>query len=729
MLTLAVRLTASDQGLTAELAGTEKELQQIEAASRRAGQGAEALARSEDQAAGAVGRIGRQVLPTTQALDRLGRESADSAAQVDRLGRESAEAGRGLQQLVTGANAAAAANENLARTATRSVASTRSFGAVAQQAGFQVGDFAVQVASGGNAMTAFVQQGSQLLGFFGPWGAIIGAAVAVLGALATGLGVMGDEADAAEQALRRLEDAIDAGTEALEAHKRAGDALTNTRAQEMADLADLARLYQHATEEAREFYRVQLEGQASEIRVAQAGLTSRIRERGELLADILDQVTTYRGMVNDPFAPGGVSRMAPAQAALNAIAAEVSAFNAAEEPSIETMQRLFVGLGDLRHGGPLSDTAIQAEGGRVRSVLEEMASTVDEAMDLIEPAVRDMMSSAEKLEAIQQALDLLGMPPGEREAFIRTDPDTFRGSGGGGEGARNALVPGMSDVINSLAPNFERDQSRFAAMIRRGQQLTEALRTPMEVYRDTVAELNELLAAGAINQETFRRGLAEADEQLRKATGSTIDWEAGWRSLGNWAGKTLSEIRRGAFDAAEALESLADIIFQTLVINPFQNALASIDIGELIGSAFGSAATAHSGGIVGSHGLVGGGDRRVVPMSAFRNAPRFHRGGQAGLAPGEVPIIAKQGEIIGWPAQLARAFGGAAPVTVNVIDQRRVAGGETGGPGIDVSQSIGPDGERQIDILVLDAVGRLAESGQLHPIMGQVYGARPRGVG
>lgn len=53
-----------------------------------------------------------------------------------------------------------------------------------QQAGYQVGDYAVQVANGTSAMQAFGQQGSQLLGIFGPIGAVLGAGVAIVSAIA-----------------------------------------------------------------------------------------------------------------------------------------------------------------------------------------------------------------------------------------------------------------------------------------------------------------------------------------------------------------------------------------------------------------------------------------------------------------------------------------------------------------------------------------------------------------
>jgi hypothetical protein len=52
-----------------------------------------------------------------------------------------------------------------------------------QQLGFQVGDFATQIAGGQSAMLAFIQQGGQMLQFFGPFGSIMGAALAVFGSL------------------------------------------------------------------------------------------------------------------------------------------------------------------------------------------------------------------------------------------------------------------------------------------------------------------------------------------------------------------------------------------------------------------------------------------------------------------------------------------------------------------------------------------------------------------
>lgn len=53
-----------------------------------------------------------------------------------------------------------------------------------QQFGFQMSDFAIQIAGGQSAMLAFTQQGGQMLQFFGPAGSIMAAFLAVFGSLA-----------------------------------------------------------------------------------------------------------------------------------------------------------------------------------------------------------------------------------------------------------------------------------------------------------------------------------------------------------------------------------------------------------------------------------------------------------------------------------------------------------------------------------------------------------------
>jgi hypothetical protein len=81
-------------------------------------------------------------------------------------------------------------------------------GHAVQNAGFQVGDFAVQVASGGGVMRPFIQQGTQLISMFGPWGAVIGAAGAIVGALGMAFLGAGEEAATFRDRADDLNDAV-----------------------------------------------------------------------------------------------------------------------------------------------------------------------------------------------------------------------------------------------------------------------------------------------------------------------------------------------------------------------------------------------------------------------------------------------------------------------------------------------------------------------------------------
>jgi hypothetical protein len=102
-----------------------------------------------------------------------------------------------FQRLTAGAVRTNTALEAIGAGTQRGSGGLRNFGEIARQAGFQVGDFAVQVQGGTSVLTAFVQQGSQIAGAFGPLGAVIGAVGAVVGALASSFLRAGEAADTA----------------------------------------------------------------------------------------------------------------------------------------------------------------------------------------------------------------------------------------------------------------------------------------------------------------------------------------------------------------------------------------------------------------------------------------------------------------------------------------------------------------------------------------------------
>ena len=94
------------------------------------------------------------------------------------------------------------ATTNMRRMNGQITTSQKNFGRFArggmQQAGYQIGDYAVQVANGTSKMQAFGQQAPQLLQVFGPIGAVVGAAVAIFAAFAVVMQKTKDAAKAAE---------------------------------------------------------------------------------------------------------------------------------------------------------------------------------------------------------------------------------------------------------------------------------------------------------------------------------------------------------------------------------------------------------------------------------------------------------------------------------------------------------------------------------------------------
>lgn len=289
----------------------------------------------------------------------------------------------------------------------------------------------------------------------------------------------------------------------------------------------------------------------------------------------------------------------------------------------------------------------------------------------------------------------------------------------------------------------------------KGKALTDSLRTAEEAYKAELAELNEVLGEGAISQETFARATEDAYDRMLRAS---EEWSAGviraLRDYGREAGDAARQFEDVTSSALKASEdawvewartgklSVGDFFstleeaalraaYRLLIFKPMESFLEGL-IGsfsfDFFGSSSGSStppildapaygtggyAVAHAGGVIGKTPLP----RRSVEHRVFDGAPRFHGGG---LVPGEVPVIARQGEVIGWPRQMREAFG--SEVVVQVIDQR------SGGARPEVSSERGPDGKRLIRVLIRDEVNRGIAQGAFDQTMSSAYGINRRGV-
>lgn len=75
--------------------------------------------------------------------------------------------------------------------------------------------------------------------------------------------------------------------------------------------------------------------------------------------------------------------------------------------------------------------------------------------------------------------------------------------------ALGKLSEKWSDVLQGVQAHND--------LLERGQQIAQQVRTPTEVFGDTVRELQALVASGAIDGETYARAFAKASDELAKA--------------------------------------------------------------------------------------------------------------------------------------------------------------------------------------------------------------------
>jgi hypothetical protein len=312
------------------------------------------------------------------------------------------------------------------------------------------------------------------------------------------------------------------------------------------------------------------------------------------------------------------------------------------------------------------------------------------------------------------------------------------------------VAPGSAeaDLVRMRVEMIGREREAAAnreAALRAGAALHEQMRTPLEAYNNEVARLNELLAVGAISQETYGRAAEAANETLRDA--SPILREVGrvGESTFDAVGGAIMDMTRVGEDgftslwdvATAALTDINNMMLQMSMINPLKNAVLGTDLptgGDLFGGLFddlfgpsqtgygstgnmnwgGSslsvpAPVLHDGGIVGSSAAP----QRWVDSDIFIGAPRYHTGGIVGLAPNERPIIAEVGERI-TPAGQPMAITVPPPV---------------------VEVHVHGDGERQprverrgnrIDVFMDEQVaGALAAGPRTRATMRQAYGVAP----
>lgn len=176
---------------------------EFERNARSSGAAIDRLERKLDPLAAAEAKLEKQQRRFNAALKAGTIDTKAHAKGMDLLQRE-------YDQTIERANRAAGATANLNKAVSGQAGFMARNRNVFQQAGYQIGDFAVQIQGGQSAITAFTQQGSQLLGVFGAYGAVAGAVLAVGAPIISTFLRSGENAATYEDALKDLTEALGA---------------------------------------------------------------------------------------------------------------------------------------------------------------------------------------------------------------------------------------------------------------------------------------------------------------------------------------------------------------------------------------------------------------------------------------------------------------------------------------------------------------------------------------
>jgi len=400
----------------------------------------EAAAKGNDALAQAWQRLLASSPQLATALDR-------AHAAVDRVTKQTQDAGRGFAN----------------------------FGQVIGQAGFQVQDFAVQVASGQSALIAFAQQGSQLAGVFGPTGAIAGAVIAI-GAIVAQLAAGKDAAQALNETVQRQEQLWRAATDAADRYNRG----VREQAEEFLRLRDA---YAAMNRERRAFELARLEEERG--RIGQDAERLRRDVEAMLRGIQRDAAATIRG-ATDP----GIAGVGAARAAIAAI----GEWRTTQQVTEEAISRL---AGTLRLAGD--------QGGYFGEVLRELAAR-------FEPLV----SRAGDLDkALTQNQRLMAALEGRDLPAVASQTDNAANSLDGAAASAGRLARSLAEVraaihaapLAGLEAMAARAQERLDAVRRGGLSLLETVQSQQEQ-----AERAKQLAEQALEQDVRRLREAQASQ-------------------------------------------------------------------------------------------------------------------------------------------------------------------------------------------------------------------------
>lgn len=543
----------------------------------------------------------------------------------------------------------------------------RGGGAALQNVGFQVQDFAVQVAGGTDVSRAFAQQLPQLLSGLGLMGVLLGTVTAVAIPLFAAFGMGTDKA-------KELEESVKALNSAMKDLNSATDAAS-------VDPEKLFGDFGAGAEQAREVLEIQRQIAAARAENALAQTSSSLTA---VFGDFKDAIAIGDDAVtatNRLYALGDVAdalglEFESSVPQIEAVAQALQAVATAEGPQAQAdaMAGLRGAILDAAEaGGVLSDEALVLLQNLTDAELAALGLATVDIASPIAAGADEAARLAQNMAAAVANYAAIGAKTGQ------SGPDAARSQSQWGAvylDGRQLVPPvtgaGLSAPVVRGGRGGGGGGGGVSEADREAKRIYDQTRTAAEKYAVELAKLNDLHKAGKLDTDTYNRALEKLGKDLEKTEG---------------LGKKAASAIRSAFDnlfddPAQALKDLAKQLFQMALYAQLAKSMPSV---------FGSNGIiplANANGNV----FEGGSVQAFAAGGIVSSATMFPMRGGMGVMGEAGPEAIMPLTRIGGKLGVAAAGGGGSSVNVAV---HNYSGGE-----VDTRESRGPNGERQVDVLI-----------------------------
>lgn len=294
-------------------------------------------------------------------------------------------------------------------------------------------------------------------------------------------------------------------------------------------------------------------------------------------------------------------------------------------------------------------------------------------------------ASAKMRDDMNATIDQVIGGTGTSQGAIQRRIDEAFGAAGGG--AADKFVANFTEKAAGVGGRIK---AAIDPMAREAARVFEQTRTPLESYQAEIARLNELLAAGAITQDTYNRAVLQAQDAFDKAgkgaaqTAQSVGGSI--NSMFSGFGSSIAGVIKGTKEWSDVLTDLLGQLAQ-LALSGLTGGGGSSGgggIGGILSSLVGGLIGFKNGGSI-MPGGTGGIDGQVV---AFRKSPSeqvdiYKPGGDRGGSVGYAPVYnidargADQAAVARLERGLAerdRAFGKMVDSRMDVRQTRRTRG-------------------------------------------------------